>query len=342
MKAAILEEIGKLNICQVDEPKCGAGRALVRVRRAGICGSDVPRIYKTGAHKMPLICGHEFAGEVLDCGANVSDEWRGKAVGIFPLIPCGACPSCAKKQYEMCDNYSYLGSRCDGGFAELVAVPEWNLLQLPAGVSFEDAAMLEPTAVAAHAMRRVEPLADDVVAVCGLGTIGLLMVMLLKEAGVKRVIAIGNKESQRAMAVELGVNEADYIDASCAGYESAIGAVDVFFECVGKNETINLAISKVNKGGKVMLVGNPASDMEFPKGLYWEILRKQLSVYGTWNSSYTGEEDDDWHYALGKIAEGKIEPSKLISHRFSLDEIEKGLEIMRDKTEDYIKIMIEQ
>ena len=98
----------------------------------------------------------------------------------------------------------------------------------------------------------------------------------------------------------------------------AAGA-DVFFECVGKNETFSWAIDYTAPGGKVMLVGNPYSDMHLEKAVYWKILRNQLLVTGTWNSSFTHDAGDDWHYVLNKISQGRVRPEKLISHRFSLE-----------------------
>ena len=137
--------------------------------------------------------------------AEESDSgWVGKRVGVFPLIPCKKCDSCQKEQYETCSNYDYIGSRRDGGFAEYVAVPVWNLLPLPETVTFEEAAMLEPMAVAVHAMRRACPSASDQVAVCGLGTIGLFLVMFLLEAGIENLLLIGNKDFQKEMVLRLG------------------------------------------------------------------------------------------------------------------------------------------
>ena len=112
------------------------------------------------------------------------------------------------------------------------------------------------------------------------------------------------------------------------------------FECVGKNETIVQAINSTIPGGKIMLLGNPHSGMAFEQNVYWKVLRNQLTLKGTWNSSYIGEADDDWHYVLKKVAEGKVQPEKLITHKLGFEELEKGLKIMRDKTEDYVKVMI--
>ncbi len=165
MKAWVLHNIGNITLDAVTIPRPAAGEVLLKVRAAGICGSDIPRIYDTGAHSMPLIPGHEFAGEVAGVGAGVSDSWIGKRTGVFPLIPCRRCRPCSERRYEMCRGYSYLGSRRDGGFAEYVVVPEWNLIELAANVSYEEAAMSEPMAVAVHAIRRVQPKANETVSV---------------------------------------------------------------------------------------------------------------------------------------------------------------------------------
>ena len=126
MKAWNLHDINDFRYEEVDDPVLMPGEVLVKVRAIGICGSDIPRVYKEGAHRMPLIIGHEFAGEVVEVGEGVSADWLGGRVGVFPLIPCKECGPCRKKMYEMCRSYSYLGSRRDGGFAEYVAVPEWR------------------------------------------------------------------------------------------------------------------------------------------------------------------------------------------------------------------------
>lgn len=345
MKAWVLHDINDLRYETVDDPTISAREVLVSVKAAGICGSDIPRIYQTGAYTHPLIPGHEFAGVVTGIGADVDKVWMGARVGVFPLIPCKECTPCKKKQYEMCRNYSYLGSRRDGGFAEYVAVPAGNLIKLPDNVSYEEAAMLEPMAVAVHAMRRISPDTADIVTVCGLGTIGLLLVMFLKESGVENILAIGNKEFQKQTALNLGIREENYCDSrTCdmakwiAGRTDGSGT-DVFYECVGKNETVAQAVGCTAAAGRICLVGNPYSDMCLEKSVYWKILRNQLLVTGTWNSSFTNSRDDDWHYVLERLESKRIEPSNLISHHMTLEELENGLHIMRDKTEDYIKII---
>lgn len=381
MRAWTLHGIHDLRLETAEEPNLQDQEVLVEVKAAGICGSDIPRIYQNGTYTFPLVPGHEFSGVVAKADPAADAGWLGKRVGIFPLIPCKTCLPCRKRQYEMCRHYSYLGSRRNGGFAEYAAVPAENLVPLPDNVGFEEAAMLEPMAVAVHAMRRTAPEASETVAVCGLGTIGLLLIQFLREAGVKNILAIGNKSFQKQMIGKLGLPE----DAWCDSREQDAGrwlaertdgaGADVFFECVGKNETLTWAIDHAAPGGRVMLVGNPFSDMNLEKSVYWKILRNQLTVTGTWNSSFSlfGKElpdqktvgteasmekqglsdadrrylrdagengpQDDWQYVLERLSVSRVCPSCLITHRFPLEELEKGFHIMRDKTEDYIKIM---
>lgn len=380
MKAWVLHGVDDIKYESLEKPVPDLGEVLVSVKAAGICGSDIPRIYKTGAHRHPLIPGHEFSGVVEELGADVDAGWLGKRVGIFPLIPCGKCLPCANRLYEMCRNYDYLGSRRDGGFAEYVAVPAECLLELPKQVSFAEAAMLEPMAVAAHAMRRALPETryitensdsttaeavktvgksgntDCIMAVYGLGSIGFLLVMLLLEkraaegkgSGTEggRLLVIGNKDFQRQMILEMGLPEDSYCDSrkqDVSGWlmgRTGNRGVDVFFECVGKNETLRQVVDNAAPGGRICLVGNPYSDMCLEKPVYWKILRNQLTVMGTWNSSFLHEAEDDWTYVLKLLSQRRITPEKLISHRFPLDELERGLHIMRDKSEDYGKIIL--
>ncbi len=357
MKAWLLHEAGTIKYEEIDVPELKENEVLLAVKAAGICGSDIPRIYRDGAHKMPLIPGHEFSGKVVKLGKWVDESWMQKRVGVYPLIPCRECTACKKGQFEMCKNYSYLGSRQDGGFAEYVAVPVRNLIGLPDSVSYEQVAMLEPMSVAVHAMRRVDVAQTDTVVVYGLGTIGLLLVMFLLEKGITNVFAIGNKVSQRDAVVSMGLPESHFCNcrernvAEWLAEKTGHFNADVVFECVGKSETLSTVISLATAGGRICVVGNPHSDMNLEKQIYWKILRNQLIITGTWNSSFFKsisdtdaygyyEESVDWEYALQKLEKGRIVPQKLITHQFSIQDMETGFRIMRDKTEDYIKIMM--
>lgn len=348
MKAWVLHGINDFRYETVEKPILSNDEVLVAVKAAGICGSDIPRIYRTGTYSYPLIPGHEFAGVVVECGEAVDKSLMDAHVGVFPLIPCGECQPCRNRQYEMCRNYSYLGSRRDGGFAEYVAVPAQNLIRLPDNVTFEEAAMLEPMAVAVHAIRHVTFSDRDTIVVCGLGTIGLLVLMFLLERGngaSQRILVIGNKDFQRRTVAQMGLPQECYCDSRNHDVHEWImertngNGADVFFECVGKGETLAQAVGTAAPAGRIVLVGNPSSDMALEKAVYWKLLRNQLTVTGTWNSSFTRESDDDWHYALDKLSGKRIDPAALITHRFSLGDLERGFQIMLNKEEDYCKVI---
>ena len=353
LKAWILQEVGKIEYTEVDIPKVSKKDVLVKVMASGICGSDIQRIYENGAHKMPLIIGHEFSGQVVKVGDPSNDSYIGKRVGIFPLIPCKTCDSCKVGKYELCSNYSYLGSRQDGGFADYVSVPLWNVIKLPSEVSYEEGAMLEPLAVAVHAIRRISSIENQKVVVYGLGTIGLLLSMILIDRGVEEIFVIGNKEFQKQKAISIGIKESHYCDIrehDAIQYILSITqgqGADVVFECIGRNETISNAIEMASPEGKICFVGNPYTDVVLSKNTYWKILRKQLWISGTWNSSFKGsgvenlasDNLDDWQYALNLLKENRIQPTVLITHRLSFSALDQGFCIMKEKKVDYIKIM---
>lgn len=349
MRAYVLHSIGDFGMEEVRRPVPGDGEVLLAVKAAGICGSDLPRLYRTGTYSYPLVPGHEFAGVVVETGAGAEPCLIGSRVGVFPLMPCKSCDPCREKRYELCRRYGYLGSRTDGGFADYVKVPVWNLLELPQTVSFEAAAMMEPMAVAVHALRRTG-LADihvngGTVVICGLGTIGLLTLMFLMEIGRHNVLVIGNKDNQKALVKEMGIAEAQFCDVRTEDVQQWMmdktdgKGVDVFFDCVGKNETLLYGLQGTAPGGHLQIIGNPVSHMQIEKDIYWKILRNQLTLSGSWNSSFQHEDGDDWSYVLEKVANGRVKPERLISHRFLFHELGKGFELMKNKSEEYIKVM---
>lgn len=352
MYAWRLHEVSDIRLEEIEKPAPGKGEVLLAVKAVGICGSDIPRIYQNGAHVMPLTLGHEFSGQVVALGEEVDSTWLGKAVGVFPLMPCNTCLSCKKGYYEMCSHYNYLGSRTDGAFAEYVVAPVSNLVALPEGVTYEQAAMLEPMAVAIHAMRKVSIKESDWIVVCGLGAIGQFLVMFLQNRGFKNILAIGNKDFQLQQVLKAGIPENQCFDSRTGKVKewiiektSGVGA-DVYFEAVGRNDTIEQAVDSIAPGGSICLIGNPFSDLSMDKMIYWKVLKYQMKLFGTWNSSFfpgpTTEAfgTSDWEYVIDLLAKKEIAPEKYISHRLPLKDLEKGLHIMRDKTEDFCKVMV--
>lgn len=329
MKAYVLHGIGDLRYEDVPMPEVRPGWALVRVLAAGICSSDIPRIFEKGTYHFPTIPGHEFCGVVEDTASPEDRRWIGKRVGVFPLIPCKECASCRRGQYETCSNYDYIGSRRDGGFAEYAAAPVWNLIELPDSVSDIQGALLEPAAVAVHAVRRAEIFPGASVCVIGTGAIGLLAGQWAKLRGAGRAVVKGRSEEKRKTAEFCGL---EYVtDASGEEFDCVI-------EAVGSARALEESLLLTKPGGRLVLMGNPDGARTLSQDLYWRILRKQLTLTGTWNSSYGGP-DSDWIAAVQSIADGRLEADRVVTHRLKEHELPKGLEMMRSKLGPYIRII---
>ena len=349
MKAYVLKGVNDLEYCDTDKPRAKENEVIVEVKAAGICGSDIPRIFETGTYKFPTIVGHEFSGIVSEVGKDCRKELVGKRVGVFPLIPCGECEQCKKKKYELCRRYGYLGSRSNGAFAQYVAVPESNLTEIPENISFEEAAMFEPTNVALHALRQadIENVKYKNAVVFGAGTVGILTAQWLKYFEIENIFVVGTNEHQKEILKRLEIlTDDNFCDTHKKDpikwlEERTNGeGAELVVECAGKIETINEAVQAASPEGSVVLTGNPESDITLKKDIYWKILRNQLKIYGTWNSSFVKFDKDDWKFTVKAINEGKIHPKEQITHKFDFSRLEKGLSIMRNKTEFYNKIMI--
>lgn len=332
MKAYVLHGVNDLRYEDVPIPECPKGWVIVQVKAAGICSSDIARVFTKGTYHFPTIPGHEFSGVVYSVVDEENQSWEGKRVGVFPLIPCRECPQCKQKQYEMCANYDYLGSRRDGAFAEYVAVPLWNLLPLPNEVPLEVAAMLEPLSVGLHALKKAEIKQTDSVAVIGTGMIGISAAQWAKKYTAGEVVVIGRNENKRYLVESTGLPYEVHTKAEDKEY-------DVVLEAVGTPESVDLALNLIRPGGKVVLMGNPSGDILLTQNTYWRILRKQLIVKGTWNSFYDGDNKSDWTEAIEALAKGEVEVKSLISHTFPQERLIDGLQLMRDHKEPYCKIM---
>ncbi|MBR5932089.1 MAG: galactitol-1-phosphate 5-dehydrogenase [Lachnospiraceae bacterium] len=329
-----MEAVNDLQYKDVPEPKCPEGWAIVQVKATGICSSDIPRIFTKGTYHFPTIPGHEFSGVVTQVGQSSDEEWVGKRVGVFPLIPCKRCPQCEQKKYELCENYDYTGSRRDGAFAEYVAVPVWNLIEIPENVSFHSAAMFEPLAVALHAVKRAGVQAGKSVAVIGTGMIGIAVAQWARSLGADPVYVIGRNEVKRKLIDPLpGISYASDL--------TELQAFDTVIEAVGTPEAIAESIEIAMPEGHVLFMGNPSGDILLEQAVYWKILRKQLHVAGTWNSSYDGRNASDWTEVIEALSKGKINAEELISHRFPKEQLFAGLELMRAHKEPYCKVMID-
>lgn len=332
MKAYQLVAVNDLRYNEIDIPELQSGWCLVKVMAAGICSSDIPRIFTKGTYHFPTIPGHEYAGIVEKVADSSNEAWVGKRVGVFPLIPCKECTPCKNHQYEMCEHYDYTGSRRDGAFAEYVAVPVWNLIEIPENVKFEEAAMFEPLAVGLHASKIGKVHSGDKVAIIGTGMIGFAVAQWAQSMGATQVDVIGRNETKRAIAERIGVNYKTESDAVIAEY-------DVVVEAVGTNDSIIRSVQLVKAGGRIVWMGNPAGDIGLPQDVYWRILRKQITVSGTWNSAYESGSACDWSEVVEAVANKKMNVLPLITHTFSQAQLQDGLELMKEHKEPYCKVM---
>jgi L-iditol 2-dehydrogenase len=258
---------------------------------------------------------------------------------VYPLKPCYKCEQCLKKRYQCCTNYDYTGSRCDGGFAEYVRIPNANLVPVPTGVSAMEAAMTEPAAVGVHAMRVAGMKQGDTVVVIGCGTIGLIAAQTARAMGAGRVIPADIAEERLAVARSLGFSEAVNSKEDLAKKLGPVG--DVVVEMVGLSATYNLAIDLTKAGGTVVFTGNIAHDLAVPRSRVSTILRKELTIKGTWNSTALGDGPTDWQEIMRLQAEGKVDLKPLVTHRIALEQLAETVDRMASGKEVFGKVMVE-
>ena len=341
MKACVLEGIDRLEYKEVPCPVPRKGDVLLHIRACGICSSDFDRVKKTGTYHFPTIPGHEFAGEIAAVGSGVDEGLVGRRAVVFPLLPCRSCSSCAKERWALCKNYSYFGSRCDGGFAEYLAVPLWNIRLFPADISFAVAALTEPAAVAWHAVSEAGEMNGKSVCISGSGVIAILCGLWAREHGVEQIFLICREKAKKAF-----IEQKFGLQTLMAGkslvselFSRTLGeGADVVLECVGTPASLEQSISLARQGGVVILVGNPSGDMTLSRKLYWKILRSELVLRGVWNSRFGGEESD-WARVLHLFETMHSDLEALITHRFRLDECRHAFETMTGRKELAIKGM---
>lgn len=334
MKVLNLREIGEIGLEERDVPEPGEGEVLIEVKACGICSSDEDRIFKTGTYHFPTVPGHEFAGKIVKLGKNADEALMNSKASIFPLLPCFKCNSCRRGEYATCKNYKYFGSRNDGGFSEYLVVPEWNLNLLDDTVGYDIGALSEPAAVAHHAVEAAEVSSGETVMIIGTGTIGILIAGMCKIKGAETII-VGRRSESVRMAAAFGITSA--LTEEAINYAENHD-IDTVFEAVGTNTSLATAIDIVRPNGRIIAVGNPKDDLKLEKNTYWKILRKQLTLKGTWNSSFKGMKDD-WKVVAEMMKEKDFPFEKLITERYPLEKYEEAFERFRDKSKAKSRIM---
>lgn len=346
MDALVLHAVGDARFEKVPVPEVKPGEVQVRIGFCGVCGSDIPRVFVKGTYHFPTICGHEFSGIVEKCGDGVDDLQPGDAVAVFPLLWCGRCAACECGKFVQCHDYDYLGSRCDGGFAEFVNAPRRNLLRVPEGVSLEEAAMTEPASVALHALRRgggTNP--GETVAIFGAGPIGLMVAQWARSMGASRVVLFDVVASKIDLAHNMGFSDAHDardVDPVSRVQELTDGeGAHVCVEAAGVSPTMLAALEATRRGGRFVLMGNPSGDVTLPASLISQLMRREVDLVGTWNSEFSpAGNDDDWHTTLEAMASRTIDLRPLVTHRVPLEQSFAALQMMRDASDFFAKVLI--
>jgi len=314
MKAMLLVDKRKLELTDMPAPTPGPDDLLVRIKACGICGSDVHGYdLSTGRRIPPIVMGHEAAGVVEHVGKNVRTFAPGDRITFDSTVYCGTCPFCRAGNINLCDNRRVLGVSCGdyrqhGCFAEYVAIPQHIAYKLPAGLSFEKAAMIEAVSIAVHAVGRVPSVLGKSVVVVGTGMIGQLIAQVLRVAGCGTLIVLDVDDSRLEKAKLAGADHA--INANSPDLIPAIikltdgRGADIAFEAVGADTTVRTAIASVRKGGSVVLVGNVSPTVQL---LLQSVVTREISLFGSCSSS------GEYPVCLDLMVRGKLEVQSLTS-----------------------------
>lgn len=342
MKALVLKEYSKFTYEDVEMPALGEKDVLVRVKACSVCGSDVHGMDgSTGRRIPPIIMGHEASGEVAKCGKKVVKYKPGDRVTFDSTVYCGQCGFCENGDINLCSNRKVLGVSCDdyrmhGAFAQYVSVPEHIIYKLPQEVTYAQASMVEPLSVAYHAALRTDISVDGCSIVYGVGTIGMLVLQVIKALGAKNIIAIDISQSKLETALDLGADH--IINAKDGDVKSRIlnltrnnEGADICYDAIGTSETLLSSLHTLKKGGRLVLIGNIAPKAEFP--LQWVVTR-QLSIFGSCASA--GEYDK----CLKLIADKKVDVDSLISKVVPLSEGNEWIQKIYNKEPGISKIVL--
>jgi L-iditol 2-dehydrogenase len=314
MQALVLTGPKQFELQDVPAPTAGPGEVLVAVAACGICGSDVHGMDgSTGRRRPPIVMGHEAAGTIAAVGPGVT-RWRpGERVTFDSTISCGGCEHCRRGEVNLCHHRRVLGVSCEdyrqaGAFADFIVVPERILYRLPDGLSFEEAALIEPFTIAFHAVGRRPAQLNDSALIIGCGMIGLALLQTARRAGFGRITMVDTAADRLAQARQLGadatVNPGDG-DALAALLAATDGrGFDQVFEAVGVAATVDLAVRAARKGGAVVLVGNVHPSVPLPLQV---VVTRELTLFGSCASA------GEYPACLELMARGAISAQPLLS-----------------------------
>lgn len=340
MKAALLYGINDIKLENIDIPKVEPGEALVRIRAATTCGTDVKilrRGYVRGIIKYPTVFGHEWAGDIIKVGKGISWLQEGMRVRAGNSGPCLRCKMCIKGVYNLCENMTWLW----GAYAEYIKIPasivRINMQEIPSHLTYEEAAITEPLACCLHGIEKCNIDVDDTISIIGDGPISLLHLQLAKIMGARKIIMCGLVDSKLKTGSELGAditinvkaeNPVKRVRELTEGY-----GVDVVIEAVGQPSTWVEAIKMAKKGGTILEFGGCPQGTKIrmsAERLHYD----ELTIMGSFHTT-----PSHFRKALSLIASGAVKIKPLITRRMSLDKINEAFQILV-MAKDEIKIAI--
>ena len=347
MHAAVYRGVNDVRVETVPVPQIGPGEVLMRVHACGVCGTDLKKIH-TGSHSAPRIFGHETAGVIAAIGEGVNNFAIGDRVLVYHHTPCGECYYCRKKTFAQCDAYKRVGCTAGfepsgGGFAEYVRVMDWivrrGLIKIPDHVPFEQAAFVEPVNTCLKGVRKLDLASDETVLVIGQGPIGILLAALSARTGAK-VLTSDLYAERHALAAKYGLNHP--IDASKENVVAAAHAAsegrgaDAVILAVGGNGLIRTAIESARPGGRVLFFAQTQhGEATFDPAV---VCMDEVTLMGSYSSSFEIENDVE-DLVFNGYRHG-FDLTRLISHRFALENSVEAIRVASTPTAASMKIFI--
>ena len=311
MRAAVLHGPRDLRIERRAVPEPGAGEVLVRVRRVGVCGSDI-HFFEDGRAgscvvREPVVLGHEFGGVIAAVGPGVGDR-VGERVSVEPGIQCGLCAACRRGAYNHCTGMRFLGAApADGALQEFVVVPADHTFAVPETLSDEAAALVEPLSVAIWGVARARPRASDAILIIGAGSIGVLCALVADTTGPSSVVLVDPNEQRRERAAQLtgatAIPPGDVVALS--------RSFDVVLECSGSASGLASALASVREGGQVVIIGVGVDRLDVAMNVIQE---GEVSLSGSHRYR------DTWPEAISMITRGDLDPAQLVTAHFPLEQ----------------------
>jgi len=345
MKAAVLHGQKDIRYEEIETPKIDDSEILVNVKMTGICGSDIPRVLGAAAHFYPIILGHEFSGEVVDIGQEVKNVSVGDRISGVPLVPCHKCIDCLKGNYSQCKNYTFIGSRIPGSWAEYVKMPAINAVKLPENVSYKQGAFFEPTTVALHGLFVMDFRGGTDVAIVGSGTIGLLALQCCRILGAKRIFALDIDNDRLNLAKKYGadfcINTQNEKFRDIIQQETEDRGFEMVVETAGVEFTEKLCLEIASNKGNVLFIGTPSKPISLKPEEFENINRKELTVKGSWMSYSAPFPGKEWDLAGHYFEKREILCEELVAHIIPLEQISEAFKLFSTSGKVKGKILLE-